>query len=147
MRIIAVYRLSAAPGDIDGKALSLAIEQSVEMPLEAIEDARVREEIVGRVEVVEPIEPGLYRVRVSLAAATLGEEPGQLMNMLFGNSSLHDFAVLEDVELPPAMTGMFGGPRWGIEGLRQRVGAGRRALTCAALKPQGRVSMRESAEG
>jgi ribulose-bisphosphate carboxylase large chain len=62
------------------------------------------------------------------------------MNMLFGNSSLHEDMTLEDVDLPEAMARSFCGPGAGIEGLRGRVGAGRRALTCAALKPQGLAS-------
>ncbi|HLN09602.1 MAG TPA: RuBisCO large subunit C-terminal-like domain-containing protein, partial [Xanthobacteraceae bacterium] len=63
--------------------------------------------------------------------------PGQLLNMLFGNSSLHDDVVLHDVELPPELVTTFAGPRHGLDGLRRRVGAGRRALTCLALNPQG----------
>ena len=35
------------------------------------------------------------------------------------------------------MAASFGGPRHGLDGLRRRVGAARRALTCSALKPQG----------
>jgi ribulose-bisphosphate carboxylase large chain len=137
MRITAVYRVASAAEDIDAKAHSLAVEQSVEMPLDAIDDERVLAEIAGKVESIEPVSPGLYRVRVALAAATLGEEPGQFMNMLFGNSSLHDFVTLEDVELPAAVLRRFGGPQSGIDGLRDRAGAWDRTLTCAALKPQG----------
>jgi ribulose-bisphosphate carboxylase large chain len=57
--------------------------------------------------------------------------------MLFGNSSLQEDVVLDDVELPAGLVRVFGGPRHGLAGLRQRVGAGARALTCSALKPQG----------
>src|SRR5262249_45311739 len=42
-----------------------------------------------------------------------------------------------DVEVPPALAAAFGGPRHGLDQLRQRAGVGRRALTCSALKPQG----------
>ena len=38
---------------------------------------------------------------------------------------------------PDDVAAAFGGPRHGLDGLRRRVGAGRRALTCSALKPQG----------
>jgi ribulose-bisphosphate carboxylase large chain len=137
MRITAIYRLAGSEADIDGKAQSLAIEQSVEMPLDAIDDARVLGEIVGRVEGIAPDGPGSWRVTVSLSAQTVGAEPGQLMNMLFGNSSLHEFAMLEDAELPPELARAFGGPNAGAAGLRARVHAPTRALTCAALKPQG----------
>jgi ribulose-bisphosphate carboxylase large chain len=57
--------------------------------------------------------------------------------MLFGNTSIHDDVTLHDVEFPDELMAMFGGPRHGLEGLRQRVNAERRALTCSAIKPQG----------
>lgn len=137
MRIIAVYRIEGSAADIESKAQALAIEQSVEMPLSAIGDAAICEEIAGRVESIEPAGEATFRVSVSLAIATLGEEPGQFMNMLFGNSSLHDYVELEDVVLPPAYTAIFGGPQSGMDGLQKRAGAKGRAMTCVALKPQG----------
>jgi ribulose-bisphosphate carboxylase large chain len=59
------------------------------------------------------------------------------MNMLFGNSSLHDDITLEDFALPASMLSTFPGPGSGIRGLRTGVSAGSRALTCSAIKPQG----------
>lgn len=135
--ITAVYRVRGDAGSIARRAEAIAVEQSVEMPLAAIDDSYVRESIVGRVEAIADLGGGLFELRIALAAATTGGEAGQLMNMLFGNTSLHDDVVLHDVELPPELAAGFGGPNHGIEGLRRRVGAGRRALTCSALKPQG----------
>jgi ribulose-bisphosphate carboxylase large chain len=137
MRIDAIYRIRCAAGEIGRKAEALAIEQSVEMPLDAIGDRFVLDEIVGRVTGIEDCADGSYCVRLSLAAATTGSEPGQLMNMLFGNSSLHDDVTLDDIELPAPMLAAFRGPACGIEGLRHRASADKRALTCSALKPQG----------
>ncbi len=137
MRITVTYRVASAAEDIDARAQSLAVEQSVEMPLDAIDDSSVLTDIVGRVENIDAEQPGFYRVTVALAAATLSEEPGQFMNTLFGNSSLHDFVTLEDVALPEEVAGWFGGPQNGIDGLRRRADAWDRPLTCAALKPQG----------
>ncbi|MGE0038510.1 MAG: RuBisCO large subunit C-terminal-like domain-containing protein [Xanthobacteraceae bacterium] len=107
------------------------------MPLAAISDDFVRNEIVGRVEAIHEVEPGTFEVAVSLAMATVDDDPGQLLNILFGNSSLHDDIVLWDVDLPPALGLSLGGPRHGVQGLRARAGAGVRALSCSALKPQG----------
>lgn len=45
--------------------------------------------------------------------------------------------MLEDAILPPELLKAFGGPGSGIDGLRDRAEAPRRALTCAAIKPQG----------
>ena len=68
---------------------------------------------------------------------TIGADAGQLLNMLFGNTSLHEDVALYDMRLPPELLEIFGGPRQGRDGLRRRAQAERRALTCSALKPQG----------
>ena len=73
---------------------------------------------------------------------TVGGDPGQLINMLFGNTSLHDDVTLHDVALPAELVKGFGGPRHGLHELRRRVGAPARALTCSALKPQGSAPRR-----
>src|SRR5262245_54876579 len=107
------------------------------MPLAAITDDFARSQIVGRVEAVSEKESNLFEVRISLAAETVGHDPGQLINMLFGNTSLHEDVVLADVALPNELIATLGGPRHGLEALRRRVGSPVRALTASALKPQG----------
>jgi ribulose 1,5-bisphosphate carboxylase large subunit-like protein len=133
----AVYHVRSDARAIEERAHAIAVEQSVEMPITAIEDDFVLGEIVGRVLAIEEIDDGLFEVRIALAAETVGEDPGQLINMLFGNTSIHDEVVLHDVELPSELAARFGGPRHGLQAWRERAGAGRRALTCTALKPQG----------
>jgi ribulose-bisphosphate carboxylase large chain len=136
-RLHAIYHVRSDARSIEERADAIAVEQSVEMPLPAIDDAHVLSEIVGRVEAIREISGGLYEVTVSLSAATVGRDAGQLLNMLFGNTSIHDDVVLRDADFPAEIATAFGGPRHGLDGLRQRVAAGRRALTCTALKPQG----------
>jgi ribulose-bisphosphate carboxylase large chain len=121
---------------IEERARAIAVEQSVEMPVSAIADDFVRSQIVGRVEVITEKDQ-LFEVRISLSAETVGDDPGQLINMLFGNTSLHEDVVLSDVSLPKELIENFGGPRHGLHELRRRVGAPARALTCSPLKPQG----------
>jgi ribulose-bisphosphate carboxylase large chain len=136
-RLQAVYHIRCDARSIEERARAIAVEQSVEMPVAAIEDDFVRAEIVGRVEAIRPLDDALFEVRIALAAETVGADAGQLVNMLFGNSSLHEDVVLHDLELPAELVRLFGGPRHGLHELRRRVGAGVRALTCSALKPQG----------
>ncbi|HST74083.1 MAG TPA: RuBisCO large subunit C-terminal-like domain-containing protein [Acetobacteraceae bacterium] len=136
-RLVATYRVRSDGGAIEARARAIAVEQSVEMPLDAIDDAEVLDEIVGRVEGIEDQGGGRFTVRIGLAAATVGTDAGQLLNMLFGNTSLHEDVSLIDVRLPPEVAAGFGGPRHGIAGLRARAGAAGRALTCSAIKPQG----------
>jgi S-methyl-5-thioribulose 1-phosphate isomerase len=132
-RFTATYRVRAEARSIEARARSIAVEQSVEMPLEAIDERRILDDVVGVVEAIEDRGAGVFDVRVALATATVGGDAGQLLNMVFGNTSLHDDVVLVDVDgdLP------FSGPRHGIDGLRQRLNVSGRALTCSALKPQG----------
>jgi ribulose-bisphosphate carboxylase large chain len=136
-RLSAIYHVRGDANSIDVRARAIAVEQSVEMPVAAIADDHVRAEIVGQVEAIRELEAGLFEVSIALSAATVGDDPGQLINMLFGNTSLHQDVVLHDVKLPHALVAAFGGPRHGLVGLRRRVAAGARALTCSALKPQG----------
>lgn len=135
-RIHATYRIAAPAAQVRARAEALAIEQSVEMPLEAIADRHVLDEIVAK---VEDIRPGgdAFEVVLGLAPATTGNEASQLMNMLFGNCSLQPDVELVDVEFPAAYAKHFAGPRFGIEGIRSATGVQGRALTCTALKPQG----------
>ncbi len=137
-RLVATYHVRSTPEAIAARARSIAVEQSVEMPVEGIEDPRVLDGIVGRVEGIAPLSDTLFAVRIGLATATVEADAGQLFNMLFGNSSIQDDLTLQEVELPAALVAAFPGPNLGIAGLRARAGvpAGR-ALTCGALKPQG----------
>ncbi|HEY6255242.1 MAG TPA: RuBisCO large subunit C-terminal-like domain-containing protein [Xanthobacteraceae bacterium] len=133
----AIYHVRCDARRVEERARAIAIEQSVEMPVAAIEDEFVRVEIVGQVAGIEEKAPDLFEVRIRLAGETIGPDGGQLINMLFGNTSLHPDVALHDVELPVSLVETFGGPRHGLAGLRHRVGAPVRALTCSALKPQG----------
>ena len=136
-RITAVYRVVSTAEAIEQRAQSLALEQSVEMPLEAISSAVVLRDIAGRVDAIDDLGGGRFDVRVSLATATTGLEAGQLMSMLFGNASILEDVVLWDAEFPDEVFRAFAGPRHGLAGFRARLGARDRALTASVLKPQG----------
>ena len=131
------YRIECDASEVDARAQAIAVEQSIEMPPAAVRSQRVRDEVIGEVTAIEPIEPSAYRVTIGLSLATTGLDAGQLLNMLFGNTSLQAEVSLLDFEADPDALCGFGGPRFGIEGLRELVGAVERPLTCSALKPQG----------
>jgi ribulose-bisphosphate carboxylase large chain len=133
----AVYRIQSDAAAIEARAQAIAVEQSVEMPLSAIAEPEILRDIVGQVEAIEDRGDGTFDVRIGLAAATVGDDGGQFLNMVFGNTSLHADVALLDVDIPPGLAAVFGGPRHGVAGLRRRAGAFGRALTCSALKPQG----------
>ncbi len=140
-RITVLYHVRDSAERIAARAHAIAVEQSVEMPVSAISDPGVLDDIVGAVEAIRDLGDGRFEVQIGLAVATFstsgGPEAGQLMNMLFGNSSIHADIELHDVVFPDSVLAGFGGPNHGLAGLRAKVGASDRALTCSALKPQG----------
>src|SRR5258706_1431735 len=136
-RMTAVYRVNSTVDAIDARAKAIAVEQSVEMPIAAISDETVVRNYVGEVQDVRVLDGPLFEVHIGLSVATTGFDAGQLLNMLFGNTSLQEDVTLHDMDIPEAMATHFGGPNLGIAGLRQKSGAYGRALTCTALKPQG----------
>jgi ribulose-bisphosphate carboxylase large chain len=136
-RLVATYRVRAPSRDAADIAATLALEQSVEVAASVVRDDFVRDEVMGRVVGVARVDEGLHDVRVALASTTTGHEVAQTLNMLFGNSSLHEHVALVDVELPAEFVARFEGPRFGIGGIRELADAHGRPLTCAALKPQG----------
>lgn len=137
-RYRATYRIRCPADQIDSRAAALAVEQSVEMPPAAIRDAVVTRDVLAHVASIESDADGAsHRIVLAMSVAATGLEAGQWLNMLFGNSSLHDEVTLVDVELPPSLCAALPGPIAGIEGIRERLGVSGRALTCSALKPIG----------
>src|ERR1700722_19121915 len=136
-RLIATYRIRSRPDAIEERARAIAIEQSVEAPLAAIRDQFVLSDIVGETRDIVDRGGDMFNVSIALGVMTVGGDAGQLLNMLFGNTSLHDDVALVDIDLPADLVAAFDGPSHGLDGLRRRVEAGRRPLTASALKPQG----------
>ncbi|HQT75596.1 MAG: ribulose 1,5-bisphosphate carboxylase [Rhodospirillales bacterium 20-64-7] len=136
-RFTVTYHVRAAASEIEARAKAIAVEQSVEMPLAAIDDEAVLADIVGQVEGIDDLGQDVFAVRIGLASATVGHDAGQFLNMVFGNTSLHDDVVLADVAVPDALRATLGGPRHGIAALRTRLRLHQRAMTGSALKPQG----------
>src|SRR5438477_11610060 len=87
--IVATYRVHGLAETIDARAQAIALEQSVELPLEAVDDSRVLRDVVAQVVDTEPAGPETFTVPIRLAAETSGIDGGELLNMLFGNQSLH----------------------------------------------------------
>jgi ribulose-bisphosphate carboxylase large chain len=131
------YLVRAAAGCVAERAEALLLEQAVELPRAAVRDRWVAEHILGCVEEIRAVEDGVHRVTIAHPLATAAADPAQLLNVLFGNSSLQPDLLLEDVELPDAAFAWLPGPRAGIAGLRALARAAGRPLLAAALKPMG----------
>jgi ribulose-bisphosphate carboxylase large chain len=102
-----------------------------------VRDAFFEKEVMGSVEALERDPAGGWNATLAYPEATTAHEPAQLLNVIFGNTSLHADARCVDVEPPPGVAEALGGPRFGLAGLREVAGVPRRPLTCTALKPMG----------
>jgi ribulose-bisphosphate carboxylase large chain len=131
------YHLAVGGGAAAARAEEVAREQTVEVPRAVLRDAFLEEGVVGRVESLAPDADGGQRASIAYPVETTGFDPAQLLNVVFGNSSLHDDVRCLDVELPESLLAALGGPRFGIQGLRDALGVHDRPLTCTAVKPMG----------
>ena len=136
MRFTAVYRVSGGMREARDRAWGICLEQTVELPEHLVPAGFVREHVVGRVESLERCGAGCLATISYPVAASAGDLT-QLLNVLFGNTSIQPGVRLERLLLPPALLRQFAGPRFGVGGLRQRLGVRARPLLCAALKPLG----------
>ncbi len=135
MRFRVGYRLAGPAGEARARAEAITLEQTVEFPAELL-PPEIRQGLVGQIEAFEPGD-GACRVVISYPVETAGGELPQLLNVIFGNSSLQPGVRVELLDLPEPLLRAFRGPRFGRAGLRARLGVPRRPLLCTALKPMG----------
>lgn len=129
------------------RALDIALEQTVEIPRDAVPAGYVEDEILGKLEKLEPGHDarGGYFAEISYSEDDIGGDFLQLLNIVFGNSSIKTNIRVEDITLSPGILELCSGPRFGIEGLRARAGLTSGPLLMSAIKPVG-LSSRELAK-
>jgi len=136
-RFAATYRLCCRPEEAEARARAIAVEQTIEFPAELVREAAIRDQIIGRVGDIRVLDPGHAEVVIDYAVECAGSELTQLLNVLFGNVSLQPGVRLVDIALSPTLAALHPGPRFGREGLRERLGVWDRPLLCTAIKPMG----------
>jgi ribulose-bisphosphate carboxylase large chain len=135
-RLFAVYRLRGDEAGARALAEAIAVEQTVEFPRQLLPGG-IEENVVGRVEALERDGPDAWRCTVAYPVEDTGWELPQLLNVVWGNVSLMPGVRLVDLVPSPSLYARLSGPRFGREGLRQRLGVPERPLLCTALKPMG----------
>lgn len=136
-RLRVTYHLDAEGPEAEARADAVAVEQTVEVPRAALNDDFFAREVIGRVERIEPDPGGGSRATIAYPVEVTALDPAQLLNVIFGNSSLQDDVRCLDVEPPPELLAALEGPRFGSEGLRKAAAVEGRPLTCTAIKPMG----------
>lgn len=136
-RLKVTYALSCVGDETpERKARSIALEQTVELPAASVPPA-IADTVVGRIESLEPLARNRYRTVISYPVALVAGELSQLLNLLFGNISLKRGIRVMAIAWPDALLRHFGGPAFGIAGMRRLAGVHGRPLLCTALKPMG----------
>lgn len=113
------------------------VEQTVEFPEILIPDGEIRNFIIGKIENFSKIQNNNYLVTISYAIETTAFELLQLLNVLYGNICMANGVRVEDVRLPDKLLSAFKGPRYGMQGIRDRFNVYNRPLLCAPIKPMG----------
>jgi ribulose-bisphosphate carboxylase large chain len=135
-----LYRIT--PDDsrpIEAHAKDICLEQTVEIPGDCVPPAIWDAGIVGQVEAITPcaLPSRAFDVEISYRADIANDSIPNLLNIIFGNISIRRGIKIIDIRLTPDQLRTFGGPRFGIAGLRQALGAYGRPLAATAIKPLG----------
>lgn len=139
------YHLDVDAEGAEALADAVYLEQTIETPRAVgLRYPFVRTHMMGKRGTLRPAPEGGFHVTMHLPAHTATADPSQFLNVLFGNSSMHGRVRLVDFGLPPSPSPLFRGPRFGIEGIRERLRVHDRPLTASALKPVG-LSVPETA--
>lgn len=136
-RFSALYSLFGGEEECLARAHDICVEQTIEFPADLVLDGDIHDLILGHIESFFSPQPGRWEAEISFAVEIAGNELTQLLNVVFGNFSLKPGVRVERLILPDKITRLFRGPRFGVTGLRERLGVRDRPLFCTALKPLG----------
>jgi ribulose-bisphosphate carboxylase large chain len=118
-RFRVTYQIAGARDEVMRKAEEICIEQTVEFPADLVPDDDIRAHVFGRIESVEQRAEQLFHVQISYAIETAGLEITQLLNVVFGNTSMKPDIQVADLALPDSLLAAYAGPRFGVAGLRE----------------------------
>ncbi len=143
-RFVVTYRVT--PDDarpIEAHAKDICIEETVEIPEDAVPASHWDAGIVGVIENIteRPRDftdmPRDYDVRISYRVDITNNQISNFVNVLFGNISIRRGIKIVDLALTESQAKAFGGPRKGIDGIRAALGVHGRPLATTAVKPMG----------
>jgi ribulose-bisphosphate carboxylase large chain len=144
-RFTVTYRLFGTEKEARSKAEDICIEQTIEFPAEEVPDGVIRDHVFGRIESFRPWGTDNYQAIISYASEIAANELTQLLNVVFGNSSIKPGIRVEHLGLPQSLLNSFKGPRFGRQGLRALLKVPRRPILSTAIKPMG-LSCKELAD-
>ncbi|MFN7307877.1 MAG: RuBisCO large subunit C-terminal-like domain-containing protein [Alphaproteobacteria bacterium] len=135
-----LYRIT--PDDsrpIEAHAKDICLEETVEIPADCVPAPIWQAGIVGKVEAITPCPPPsrAFDVAISYRADIVNNAIPNLLNVIFGNISIRRGIRIMDIRLTADQLRAFGGPGFGVVGLRERLDVFGRPLAATAIKPLG----------
>ncbi len=133
------YLLTLSPGEqAEERIREIQLEQSAELPDNVVSRLGMQY-VTGSVSNITTLSERSASVTIAWPAANHGDEITQFLNLLFGNISMKQGIAITDIQWKD-LGGLFSGPAFGIERIRQEWNIPDRALGCTALKPMGYTS-------
>lgn len=136
--LTAIYEVAGPESQARSTAERICFDQTIEAERDLLPPS-LQSTILGRLENLQAIAGGRYQATIRFRADLLSGECSDLLNVLFGTSSLRGDVTLRSFGMTNGLLSSWPGPRFGIDGIRQRVGISHRPLLCAVLKPLGRT--------
>jgi len=129
------YSFSAkSKTEAEVNALGIAVEQSAELPLETVPQHLL--DYIGSVDELTQLDESHWKAKIRFKKDLVSGDPLQFLNVVFGNVSIKPGIQVTDLD-QQYLSELFPGPNLGIEGIRKRLSAPKRPLSCTALKPVG----------
>jgi ribulose-bisphosphate carboxylase large chain len=139
-RFTVAYRIFGSEPEARAKADDICIEQTVEFPPDCVGPGTIRDHVFGRIESFERRDSDSFTVGISYAVEIAAGELPQLLNVIFGNTSIKPGIRVEHLDLTPSILKGYKGPRFGKDGMRKQLNIPSRPLLCTAIKPMGHTS-------
>jgi ribulose-bisphosphate carboxylase large chain len=136
-RFSVTYRIADNEKDARAKAGDICIEQTVEFPADEVPAGIIRDHVFGRIESFTYAGAGSFNAVISYAVEIAAGELTQLLNVIFGNTSIKPGIRVEHLDLPSSLLNTYKGPRFGREGIRKLLNVPTRPLLSTAIKPMG----------
>lgn len=135
------YRIFAASGqEANQRAEAIALEQTVEVPRDCVPAGYIEDVVLGQVVSVTPESEGAYLAEISYSMDAVGDGFAQLINVIFGNSSIKKGLKVVGFTPCSSLKDQFSGPRFGAHGVRALIGRKKGGLVCPVIKPMGSTS-------
>lgn len=135
--LTAVYEVEGPEVQARARAERICLDQTIEAEAD-LPASPLDTKIVGTLEDLRLVASGRYRATIRYAGSLVGSDCSDVLNLLFGTSSLRSDVRLLSFAFTKGLLARWRGPRYGLGGLRTLTDVSNRPLVCAVLKPLGR---------